>query len=263
MVDIVDQLVQTLGGVSGNPVLSAVLVAQICFASTVIGALPALLGARKIDSLLPYGMGFSAGVMVTASYTSLLLPSIELGGPLSASTGLLLGAILMHLLNKYIPHEHLVKGVEGPERLVRRVRAAWLLAFAIIIHNIPEGAAVGATSVQSLRDGVILALAIGLQDIPEGLAVAAPLLSATKNIRLALGLAVLSGLVEPLAAAGAAGLALASSHILPYMLSFAAGAMLYVVGHEVIPEAHSERRETKATASMIAGVLLTVLLESL
>lgn len=263
MLNIVEQLVQTLGYFSASPVLLAFMTAQICFALTLIGALPVLMGARKVNVLLPYGLGFSAGVMITASYTSLLLPSIEHGGSFPAVVGLVLGALFTHFLNESLPHEHLVKGVEGPEWLVRKIRAAWLLAFAIIIHNVPEGIAVGVASAQSLRDGVVLALAIGIQDIPEGLAVSAPLFSATRNLRFTLGLAVLSGLVEPIAAAGAAGVASTSAQLLSYMLSFAAGSMLYVVLHEVVPEAHSERRETRATASMIAGVMLTVLLDSL
>ena len=247
---------------SHSVIVQAFLAACIGFVLTVIGALPALLGVKWSNAIIPYGMGFAAGVMISASFTSLLVPAVELGGLFPVVVGFLLGGIVVYVVDKVLPHEHLVKGYEGPEKLVRKLRATWLLALAIIIHNIPEGAAVGAAVAESLRKGVVLAVAIGVQNIPEGLAVSLPLVSAGKRVRQALLIAVLSGVVEPLASVGAATLATMSRSILPYLLSFAAGAMIYVVSHEVIPETHSERREIRATFALLVGLVAMFALDA-
>lgn len=260
--DPVAYIIASITGSTPWVVGQAFLAATIGFALTVAGALPALLGLKAGDKVMAYGMGFAAGVMISASFTSLLIPAEEIGGIFPAIVGFLLGALVMHAMNRALPHEHLMRGYEGPERLRRRLRTAWLLAFAIIIHNIPEGAAVGAAVADSLRDGVILAIAIGIQNIPEGLAVAIPLITAGKRLRLAMGLAVLSGLVEPVAAAGAAAVVTLSRALLPYMLSFAAGAMMYVVSHEIIPETHEGGREIRATAGLIIGLIAMFALDA-
>lgn len=236
--------------------------ATIGFVLTVVGALPALLGLKAGDAVMAYGMGFAAGVMISASFTSLLIPAEEIGGLVPVVAGFIIGAAATHAMNEALPHEHLMKGYEGPEKLRRRLRTAWLLVFAIIIHNIPEGAAVGAAVAESLRNGVILAVAIGIQNIPEGLAVALPLITAGKRLRLAMGLAVLSGAVEPIAAAPAAAIVTVSRAVLPYMLSFAAGAMMYVVSHEIIPETHEGGREIRATAGLIIGLIVMFALDA-
>lgn len=260
--DPVTYIISLIGGVTPWVVGQAFLAANIGFALTVAGALPALLGMRAGDAVMSYGMGFAAGVMISASFTSLLIPAEEVGGIIPVFTGFILGALATHVMNELLPHEHLVRGYEGPEKLRRRLRAAWLLVFAITIHNIPEGAAVGAAVAGSLRDGVILAIAIGIQNVPEGLAVALPLITAGKRTRLAMGLAVLSGAVEPVAAAGAAAVIALSKALLPYMLSFAAGAMMYVVSHEIIPETHEGGREIRATAGLIIGLIIMFSLDA-
>ncbi len=260
--DPVAYIITSIAGATPWVVGQAFLAATIGFALTVVGAFPALLGLRAGDAVMAYGMGFAAGVMISASFTSLLIPAEEVGGVLPVIVGFVLGALATHAMNEALPHEHLMRGYEGPEKLRRRLRAAWLLAFAIIIHNIPEGAAVGAAVAESLRDGVILAIAIGIQNIPEGLAVALPLITAGKRLRLAMGLAVLSGAVEPIAAAGAAAVVTLSRALLPYMLSFAAGAMMYVVSHEIIPETHEGGREIRATAGLIIGLIAMFALDA-
>ncbi len=260
--DPISVIVTVVQEVTDSVIVQGFLAACIGFLLTVVGALPALAGVRAGSSIIPYGMGFAAGVMLSASFTSLLIPAIEVGGAVPTVVGFVLGALTINAMDRVLPHEHIVKGYEGSEVLRKRVRAAWLLALAVIIHNVPEGAAVGASVVDSLRGGVVLALAIGIQNIPEGLAVSLPLASSVWSARKALWMAVISGAVEPVAAALAAALAMMSTQILPYMLSFAAGAMIYVVSHEVIPETHSERREVKATFALLIGLILMFLLEA-
>lgn len=243
-------------------IVQSFLAACIGFILTVVGALPVLAGVKMGDAITVYGMGFAAGVMTSASFTSLLIPAVEIGGIAPAATGFLVGAFIVHAVNMVLPHEHLVKGFEGPEKLKRKLKAAWLLAFAMIIHNVPEGAAVGAAVAESLTNGIVLALAIGIQNIPEGLAIALPFASTKKGLKIAISIAVLSGAVEPIAAIGATALISVSRGLLPYMLSFAAGAMIYVVSHEIIPETHGEKREIRATAGLLLGLMLMFLLDA-
>ncbi len=254
-------IITTIQNVSDSVIVQSFLAACIGFILTVAGSLPAFLGVKFGGGILPYGMGFASGIMITASFTSLLLPAVEVGGIIPAPVGFLIGALSVYIMDRFLPHEHLVKGYEGSEKLRTKLRAAWLMAIAIVIHNVPEGAAVGAAVVESLKDGVVLAVAIGIQNIPEGLAVALPLISVGKNVKHALWLVVLSGVVEPIAATATAALAIISRAILPYILSFAAGAMIYVVSHEIIPETHSERREVKATAALLTGLILMLILD--
>lgn len=244
-----------------NIVGQAFLVASIGAVLTVVGAIPALIGVKFSEVFIDIGMGFSAGVMLTASFTSLLIPAMEVGGALPTVLGFVLGVTLMVVMDKFLPHEHLIKGYEGPPAWRRRLRVAWLMAFAIIIHNIPEGAAVGATVAEDLRDGIILAIAIGIQNVPEGFAVALPLITMQKRPGLGLGLATFSGVVEPLAAALAATIVMFSRQSLPYALSLAAGAMVYIVSHEIIPETHRYGHELHSTIGLVIGLLLMFILD--
>lgn len=246
-----------------SPVEQALITGMVCFVFTMAGSIPVLVGKSTRLELYPYGMGFSAGMMLAASFISLLAPSIERGGIIPAITGLLLGFLVIHIVNGLVPHEHIFKGFEGGEALRRKLKTAWLIALAMIIHNIPEGFAVGALTYYSFIDGLFLAIAIGLQNIPEGMAVALPFSSVGVKKRQALKLVFVSAIVEPAAATLAAVLSMLSNIIVPYALSFAAGAMLYVVSHEVIPETHSEKREIKATIGLIAGVLVMTILDAI
>jgi len=260
--DPVSWLTTSIEGLTGSAVIQAFLASCIGFLVTVAGALPSLAWIKAGDVILTYGMGFAAGVMISASFTSLLIPAYEVGGLLPVTLGFPLGALAVYAIDRFLPHEHVVKGYEGSRRLEKKIKAAWLLALAVIIHNIPEGAAIGAAVVESLRKGVVLALAIGIQNFPEGLAVSLPLVSAKKSLKQPLLIAVFSGAVEPAAAVVAATVASASEYALPVILSLASGAMLYVVSHEIIPETHSERREVKATMALIAGLLLMFALDA-
>ncbi len=246
----------------GSSYVLAFLGGSICMVLTFLGSLPALLGARISQKMLDVGLGFSAGVMLVASFTSLILPGIEMGGVSRAVVGFVLGALAVYLANRYLPHEHLVKGFEGPESLRARVKVVWLLVMAIIIHNFPEGLAVGSAVAYDPREGIVLAIAIGLQDMPEGFAVAVPLVGMGMRKSKALFIAFLSGFVELLMVFVPVFLTDIAFAILPYMLGFAGGAMIYVVSHEVIPETHRYGHEDWATLGLIIGFIIMLVLDT-
>ena len=260
---IINEIVDFIAASSGsNLFIAAFLAGAICMTLTFVGAIPAVLGSRVSDKLIDTGLGFSAGIMLVAAFTSLILPGINMGGVLPVVIGFALGAFLIHIFNELAPHEHFIKGYEGPESLHARLKMVWLLVIAIIIHNFPEGLAVGASVAYNLRDGVVMAIAIGIQDIPEGLAVALPLVGIDKNIKKALWIAFLSGAVEPLMALVPILLTEFSTTLLPYTLGFAAGAMIYVVSNEVVPETHRHGFENYATAGLIIGFIIMLVLDT-
>ena len=236
---------------------------------TTLGSLPVVAVRAKrrpgddgiLEDLIDVGLGFSSGVMIVASFTSLLLPSIEGGGISIALPGFIAGALAVALVNEVIPHEHIFKGFEGWRWARRKIKAAWLVALAIIIHNFPEGYSIGVSSAYNVVDGVRVGLAIGLQDVPEGLAVALPILAITGSRFLAVLVASLSGLSEVVAAMGAA-LAFTDSRLLYLGLSSAAGAMVYVVSHEAIPESHRSGSEKKATVGFFLGFIVMLYLDT-
>ncbi len=229
--------------------------------STGVGALPVLFTRKVSDRLLDVMLGFSAGVMLAATSFSLIVPAIDLSGPWVAVLGIILGAIVLHLFDRFIPHFHPALGAEGPSSRLSRV---WLFVLAITIHNFPEGLAVGVSfGGGDVAAGMVIALAIGLQNMPEGLAVALPLLREGYSRRKCLGYGTLTGLVEPVG--GLLGVTLVSIFhpILPWGLAFAAGAMLFVVSDEMIPESHRKGFEREATFGLIAGFVLMMLLDCL
>lgn len=248
-----------------SPPAAAGVLGLIVAALTSVGGLIAVLAPgikERRDLLIDLGLGFSSGVMIVASFTSLLLPAIDLGGFYRSLVGFLAGVFAISMVERLTPHLHVVKGAEGPREAARRLRAIWLVALAIIIHNLPEGMAVGFSSLASLREGVIVALAIGLQDIPEGTAVALPVLASGGSRLFALGIAVLSGLSEAVTSLLAGIMGHAYSWLLPYALSFAAGAMVYVVSHEALPESHRAGHEAKATAGFLLGFIIMLWLDT-
>ncbi len=225
------------------------------------GALPVLFTRNVSDKLLDVMLGFSAGIMLAATFFSLLAPAVDLGGVWIAALGVVLGAVVLHLLDRFIPHFHPALGAEGPSSSLSRV---WLFALAITIHNFPEGLAVGVSfGIGDITAGLVVAVAIGLQNMPEGLAVALPLLREGYSRRRSLWYATLTGLVEPVG--GLLGVALVSIFhpILPWALAFAAGAMLFVVSDEIIPESHKKGFERPATFGLIAGFIIMMLLDCL
>jgi len=229
--------------------------------ATGFGALPVLFTKRVSDRLLDTMLGFAAGVMLAATSFSLLVPSIDLGGPWVAVFGVLLGAVVLYLLDKFIPHFSPAFGVEGPPSRLSRV---WLFVLAITIHNFPEGLAVGVSfGSGDVAAGLVVATAIGLQNMPEGLAVALPLLREGYSRRKALWYGTLTGLIEPLGGLFGAAIVVVARPILPWGLAFAAGAMLFVISDEMIPESHKKGFEREATFGLIAGFVVMMLLDTL
>lgn len=246
-----------------NSVLRALILGLIPALATSLGGLIGLIGVRGREVHLDVGLGFSAGVMTVTAFTSLLLPAIELGGVFLTTLGFLTGVLVVVLLNRIIPHEHLMKGYEGPVSMKNKIKHVWLVVLAILIHNLPEGLAVGGSSSIGLSMGLITAVAIGVQDIPEGFVVSFPLAVAGRSKRTALAISVLSGLSETVMAVIAALLSTGSTSLLVFTLSLAAGSMIYVVSHEVIPETHRHGHESLSTTGFILGFILMLWLESL
>ncbi|MEM0015133.1 MAG: ZIP family metal transporter [Zestosphaera sp.] len=245
-----------------NVVARALVLGLIPAFLTSVGGVAGLIGLRGSEKHLDLGLGFSAGVMTVTSFTSLLLPAMRVGGFPILLAGFSSGVILVVILNKFIPHEHLMKGYEGPAVIKARIKRVWLLVSAILIHNIPEGLAVGSSSVFSLSNGLLTALAIGLQDIPEGFAVSFPIAAATKDVRKALLIASLSGLSETVMSVAVA-LMTTSTTLLAFTLSLAGGSMIYVVSHEVIPETHRYGHEHLSTAGFLTGFLTMLRLDTM
>lgn len=236
---------------------------------TGLGALPVLFGRSVSQRVSDILLGSAAGVMLAASFFSLILPGLEAAGdiyggrllPASiAVAGVLGGVAAMALLNEWIPHEHFFQGRQGPEAAA--LARIWLFVLAITIHNAPEGLAVGVGfGGGDLAGGTTLAIGIGLQNAPEGLAVALALLSCGYSRLRSFGVASLTGLVEP--ATGLLGAyAVSLSHqALPWALTFAAGAMIYVISHEIIPETHRHGFERQATYGLAAGLAVMMFLD--
>ena len=233
-------------------------------AATGLGGL-ALLALRRPSHLgLDAALGFTAGVMLGATVFSLLVPALDRGRLGEVLAGFLVGAGFIALLDRLVPHAHARFAERGhlPAEAERAHRAALLLT-AMTIHNIPEGAAVGLAFAAGGADlGVPLALAIGIQNVPEGFAAAAPLIPAGVRRLTAIGIAALTGLVEPPAALLAYfGFELFEA-LLPAGLGFAAGAMLYVVVDELVPESQARGNERVATAALVAGFSLLLVLDN-
>lgn len=240
------------------------------FGATSLGALSAFairaIETRTQDCML----GFAAGMMLAASAFSLLLPGLEagqdiLGSAVAASAvvvlGLGLGVLLMLALDYFTPHVHEGMGPHGPE--TARIGGVWLFVLAIILHNLPEGMAIGVSFARGdLSVGLPLTTAIALQDIPEGLAVAIALRAIGQSLGRSVLIGVASGLMEPLGALVGLGMASGFALAYPVSLGLAAGAMIFVVSHEVIPETHRNGHETMATTGLMIGFAVMMFLDT-
>lgn len=236
---------------------------------TTVGALPVLFGRVPSERMRDGLLGFAAGVMLAASFFSLIIPSLDISterygdGAIPAAiavAGILLGVISVALLNRYMPHEHFVQGREGPN--VASLRRIWLFVIAITIHNFPEGLAVGVGfGGGDFDQGLPLAIGIGLQNAPEGLAVAVALMGENYSRRRAFTIAALTGMVEPLGGLLGAGAVALAEPLLPWGLVFAAGAMLYVISHEIIPETHRRGFQNEATTGLTIGLVVMLFLD--
>lgn len=231
--------------------------------ATGVGGLGLLVLRRPSDRLLDTLLGFTAGIMLAATAFSLLVPALELGTIAEVLAGLLAGAALLAVMDVALPHVHARFTETGePATLAARTRATMLLS-ALTLHNVPEGLAVGvAFAAGGAELGIPVAVAIGVQNIPEGFAAAAPLLAAGAPRGRAVGFAALSGAVEPPAALAAVGAAQVTAALLPFGLGFAAGAMLYVIVDELIPESHARGFEREASYALLVGFALMLALDT-
>jgi ZIP family zinc transporter len=247
------------------------------FLGTVLGsALVFLLRGSMSSMLHKLLLGFASGVMVAASIWSLLLPSLEMSAEegvmswLPAALGFILGVLFLLGLDSVIPHMHI--GSNQPEGLTRHChwKRSTMLAVAVTLHNIPEGMAVGVILASAMADGSMIpmstawALAIGMaiQNFPEGAILSMPLHSEGMRRGKAFGIGALSGLVEPIASIITILLIGWIAPTLPYLLAFSAGAMMYVVVEELIPESQAEPHSNIPTLGFTAGFVLMMILDS-
>jgi ZIP family zinc transporter len=233
-----------------------------------VGALALAFVGNIPQRLLKPVLRFAAGVMLAATVFGLVQPGIEEAGggaygALVMVAGILLGGILVGFFDRRFPHQHLVKGHEGPSH---RLSGLWLFVIAITLHNFPEGLAVGVGFGQgdeeSIRNGLPLATAIGLQDVPEGLAVAAALIGERYGVWKAIGISTLTGLVETAGGVLRVVFVNLSQPLLPWGMALAAGAMLFVISDEIIPEIHSGGFERVATFGVMLGFVAMMFLDT-
>jgi ZIP family zinc transporter len=266
--------VQAWNAVLTQPAVANALVAgSVAALATALGTLPVLLAQRLTERVQDTLFGFGAGVMLAACAFSLVVPGLAAvrtigifgGGPWAAGlvvgAAILAGAGALLVMDRVLPHEHFIKGREGSNR--RTLRRTWLFVGAIALHNLPEGLAIGvAYGGEDRARADALAIGIAIQDIPEGLVVATALLAAGYRRAVAAGLGIASGLLEPIGAVAGAAVVAYSAVLLPWGLGFAAGAMLFVISHEIIPESHRKGHESFATAGVVVGFVLMMMLDT-
>lgn len=240
------------------------------FGATALGALAAIPLRSIPDRTQDTMLGFAAGMMLAASSFSLLLPGLAAAQDMTGSAvmgsavvvvGLAFGVLLMLGLDYFTPHMHPELGTQGPQ--YKRLNGVWLFVLAIVLHNLPEGMAIGVSfSKTDMSVGLPLTTAIAIQDIPEGLAVALALRATGMSSGRAVLLAAASGLMEPLGAIVGVGMSSGLALAYPMSLGLAAGAMIFVVSHEVIPETHRNGHQTFATIGLMAGFAVMMFLDT-
>jgi ZIP family zinc transporter len=264
---------ERLGSLS--PILQALLATLFTWFVTAAGAAMVFLFHSVNRRLLNAMLGFAAGVMIAASFWSLLAPALEMAveGPLPewapAAAGFLLGGAFLWGVDRVLPHLHLGMPMEEAEGIHTSWQRSILLVLAITLHNIPEGLAVGVAfgavgaglPAASLAGAVALAIGIGLQNFPEGAAVSIPLRREGLSPLRSFWYGQLSGVVEPMAAVLGAAAVLLVRPLLPYALAFAAGAMIYVVVEELIPESQSGKETDPSTIGAMLGFALMMVLD--
>ncbi|MDA2920714.1 ZIP family metal transporter [Desulfobacterota bacterium AH_259_B03_O07] len=258
-----------------NPVIQALIATCFTWAMTALGAAVVFMAKDVSRKMLDGMLGFSGGVMIAASFWSLLAPAIEMSEGKAipnwfpAAIGFLAGVMFLWGVDKILPHLHLGLYIQEAEGIKTRWQRSILLVLAITLHNIPEGLAVGvafgaiATGFPSatLSAAIVLTIGIGIQNFPEGLAVSMPLRREGMSRLISFWYGQLSATVEPIAAVIGAGAVVLVQPILPYALSFAAGAMIFVVIEELVPESQSGSNTDLATMGAMIGFVVMMVLD--
>ncbi|MDE4907943.1 ZIP family metal transporter [Methanogenium marinum] len=257
-----------------GPVTQALVAGIFTWGMTALGAGTVFLTREVNQKFLDVMLGFAAGVMIAASFWSLLLPSIELSAGLGipewlpAAVGFILGGMALASIDRILPHLHIGFPTEEAEGIPTSWPRSTLLVLAITMHNIPEGLAVGVAfgalavgSTEALAAAFALAIGIGIQNFPEGMAISMPLRREGFSTLRSFWYGQLSGLVEPVAAVIGAAAVIIARPILPYALAFAAGAMIFVVVEEVIPESQHNGNADAATFGAMLGFVVMMILD--
>jgi zinc transporter, ZIP family len=258
-----------------NPTIQALIGGMLTWGLTALGAASVFFFKRIEKHMMNMMLGFAAGVMIAASFWSLLAPSIEFSEQsgqipwLAPAIGFLLGGIFIRLLDFAVPHLHLGEPSEHAEGPPTQLKKSTLLFLAITLHNIPEGLAIGVAfgaAALGIGDATIigalgLAIGIGIQNMPEGAALSVPLRGEGMSRLKAFNYGQLSAIVEPIAAVIGAAAVILIQPLLPYALAFAAGAMIFVVVEELIPESQSSGSKDLATLGLMSGFVVMMILD--
>lgn len=258
-----------------DPVMQALLATMFTWGVTALGAATVFLAVDFSRKVLDFMLAFAGGVMIAASFWSLLAPGIEMAENqgriawIPAAVGFLLGGAFIRMIDFVLPHLHPGSPMSEAEGIHTHWKRATLLVLAITLHNIPEGLAVGVAfgalkyglTETSFAAACALALGIGIQNFPEGLAVSVPLRRVGLSRAKSFWYGQLSGMVEPIAGVLGAAAVMMVEPMLPYALSFAAGAMIFVVVEEVIPESQREGNTDLATAGVMLGFTVMMILD--
>ena len=258
-----------------HPVMQALIATLFTWGLTALGASFVFFSKKPNQKLNDCMLGFAGGVMIAASCWGLLAPAIAMSEGktipawVPAVVGFLLGAFFLFILDKIIPHLHLGFETKNAEGVKTKLHKTFLFVFAVTLHNIPEGLAVGVAfgalahnlTSASFAGAVALAIGIGIQNFPEGFAVSMPLRGEGFSRLKSFWYGQLSGFVEPIAGVVGAAAVIFFTPILPYALAFAAGAMIFVVVEEVIPESQLHGNTDLATASTLFGFVVMMTLD--
>lgn len=244
------------------------LASLIAGMGTVVGALPILFTTKIAKHWQGILLGIGGGVMLAATAFSLIVPGTEAAiaigysqssSALVISIGMAIGGVLLWSIHENFPHEHFIKGKEG--KITANTKRIWLFVLAITIHNFPEGLAVGVGFGDGIGHGLPLTVGIGLQNMPEGLIVALALRELEYSVSYALGISVLTGLVEPVGGLFGASIVNFSQSLLPWAMAIAAGAMLFVIVDEIIPEINRESVAQEGTLGIMGGFVAMMFLD--